>query len=195
METHVSLKKKISSLLLVGLAAVLSFSLVSCGGKSDEEVIREGVTSEFEQIKTLDDATLEEMLGSVSETSEFELLGIDSTEFYKTWLADFDYKIENVEVDGDYATVKATITVKSLEDAMADWQEKFSALASDPSALGDDIDAIYKEAGSMLMDSIKDAPMTTTTIDLPYVLKDKVWGPDEPSFTNALSQGFAGDLL
>lgn len=173
------------------MAAVLAISLSACGGKSDEEVIREGVNADFESVKNFDE---ESIFSDVSEFTEWDEFGIDSTEFLKKWLDGFDYSVDEVTVDGDNALVKVTITVKSFEQIMTDFQEKGAALTQTDEASDMSQDDLYKELGTILMQGVDEASLATTTVDLPYVLNGNEWGPGA-DFDTVLAEAFFGGLI
>lgn len=193
-----SISKTISSGLRVALvgvvALVLAAGLVACGGKSNEEVIREGVTQEFESIKNLDDATLDEILGGFTESADLSEYGIDNAEFCKSWLSGFDYTVDDVVVDGDNATVTVSVTIKSLEEALTNWQSKMEELAGSEEYASMTTEDLYAAIGTSLMESLDTASMSNETVELPYTLNGNTWEPGA-GFDAALAQAFTGGLV
>ena len=100
------MKKKgfVFGLMAVLAAAVLV--LAGCGGPKAEDVIREGVTAEFDKIKNLDDSLIDEMTSEMDseEASAFTELGIDMKDYLKNYFAGFDYEVGEIEVDEDAGT-------------------------------------------------------------------------------------------
>lgn len=70
---------------LIACAMAACLGLVACSsGPTDEEVIKEGIASELDPIKNLDDATLDEILSEAgSEFAMLESMGIDSKTLVK----------------------------------------------------------------------------------------------------------------
>lgn len=184
--------KKISAVLALMMAAVLSLTLVACGS-NDEEVIREGVTSEFEAMKNPDDAGFQELVGAFTGSADLSSLGVDNEEFCKAWLDGFDYSIDSVKVDGNNAEVEATVTVKSLSEAIENWQDEFFEFLETDEALEMTETELQEKAGEMLMDTLAQAPMMTNTVTMPYVLDDRTW-VQGPGFEEALTKAFIGNL-
>lgn len=181
--------------LAAALAATMLMGLTACGGESAEDVIRKGVTEELESIKNLDQAALDEiMAGTGTASAGLEEYGVDMEEFCRTWLDGFDYSVDDVTVDGDKATVKVTITCKSLMEGVNIFMEKVTALTEDPDAMSQSMDELNKQMGPMLMEAIGEAPAETNTVDLPYVLNGNTWEPGT-GFDAALSEAFAGGAL
>ena len=110
---------------LIACAMAACLGLVACSsGPTDEEVIKEGIASELDPIKNLDDATLDEILSEAgSEFAMLESMGIDSKTLVKSYLDGFDYTIDSVEVDGDSAKATLTATCKSFTDASTKAEE------------------------------------------------------------------------
>lgn len=182
---------------IIGMAilivALMSLVLYGCGGKSNEEIIREGAIAEFDAIKNLDDKTIEDALGDFTENADLREFGIDSIDFCRAWLEGFDYSIDDIVVEDSKATVTATIHCKSIESALNAWQEQLDELVDNESVYDLSTDALNKKIGSLLMECVDSAPMVTTTVELPYELKDKVWKPGS-GFDAALGKAFTGEL-
>lgn len=188
-----TMTKTFKMLVAALMVAVLAVSLTACGGKSDEEVIREGVTSEFETIKNYDGTGTSEIFGDVSEMAELDQFGISADDFFKTWLSGFDYSVDDVTVDGNNATVKVTVTIKSFAEAMEDFQTRISEI--DATTMADKTqEELYAEMGTMLMDCIDSASLMTETVELPYTLNGNEWAPGA-GFESALSQALFGGLV
>ena len=194
MNTLSVTSKRIMTALLLIVACVMIATMAGCG-KSAEDTIRDGVSSEFESIKKLDRAALDQITGGAQDVSYFEDLGISSDEFFRAWLEGFDYSVNKVTVNG--STAKATVTVKthSLMSALDSVTSSIDSLiATNPSVLTMTEDQIYKQLGTMLLKAIKEAPMVSYTVDLPYELKNNVWQP-AAGFEDAIAQAFTGGSL
>ena len=173
-------------------AALLTFSLTAvtgCGASSDEDLIRDAITSELESIKTLDEAFLAEMVDGLS-ADEFTTYGIDPTEFMSSYLAGFDYSIGDISVDGDTATATVTLTCKSFSA----YEESLTAKSSDAVQNNDlasmSEDEINKLIGKIMVEALNEVePATTEPITLEYTKEGNVWTPtaaSEEALTNAM---------
>ena len=148
----------------------------------DEEVIKEGIASELDPIKNLDDATLDEILSEAgSEFAMLESMGIDSKTLVKSYLDGFDYTIDSVEVDGDSAKATLTATCKSFTDASTKAEElakAFGEQMTDEQLASMTQDDITAKIGEITMQAIDE----TQAIDMPLVLtftkNDNEWTPD-----------------
>ena len=137
---------------LIACAMAACLGLVACSsGPTDEEVIKEGIASELDPIKNLDDATLDEILSEAgSEFAMLESMGIDSKTLVKSYLDGFDYTIDSVEVDGDSAKATLTATCKSFTDASTKAEELAEAFGEQmtdeqlASMTQDDITACFR---------------------------------------------------
>ncbi len=181
--------------LTAALSATMLVGLTACGGESAEDVIRKGVTEELESIKNLDQAALDEiMAGAGAADAGLDEYGIDMEEFCRTWLEGFDYSVDNVTVDGENATATVTITCKSLMEGMTIFMDKVTALTEDTEAMSKPMEELNLQMGTMLMESLGEAPLETNTVDLPYALNGNTWEPGA-GFDTALSEAFAGGAL
>lgn len=184
-----NLKKKTAAVLTFAMLAALS--LTACGGESAEEVIRKGVTEELEEIKNLEDSFLDEVIAELDDSGDLELLGIEADEFCRAILADFDYKVGDITVDGNDAIVNVTITMKDVAEILETWTEDIMALAEDEAVLSMTEDELYAKMGEMLMTSLEEGEVKDTVLDLPYEKVDNVWqGTEEAG--NMLANTVAG---
>lgn len=186
--------KSFQKLALFATAAVFcSFSALSLSacGPSNEEIVREGLTSELEGIKTLDPEYLDEIIGSSA--TELANYGIDADAFYRAYLEGFDYTINSVEVTGDVAVANVDITCKKLGDALDTFTADFLALYEDDSLLELSEDELNAKIGEAFNDAVAATPLSTTTVDLEYNLVDNAWTP-AASFNTAIEEAMVGDL-
>lgn len=175
------------------LAVVLGLGLSGCQ-KAPEDVIREGVTTELEGIKTFDDATVADIVSGMETSGSFEQYGIDSEEFCRVWLDGFDYQLGDVSVTGSDASVTLDLTCKSFSAALEDFEQRVTNFSEDPAAREMDSDEINAKVGELLMESMAAAPLSTTSVSLPYTLDGNIWVPSSgfyPAFLQALMGGTA----
>ncbi|MCL1890925.1 MAG: hypothetical protein FWG00_02735 [Coriobacteriia bacterium] len=169
--------RKTALALMLALVMALSLSLVGCG-KSSEDVIRDGITEELEGLKTLNDDTVSQLLSDSA--GAFTQFGIEDKEFFEAWLQGFDYSVDDVIVDGDNAVAKVTLTAKQMSDIMTAFQANVDVTKTDLNALG-----------PALLDAAKSAKTTTTSIELPYVLRGNTW-EQGIGFNSELAKALAG---
>jgi len=186
-----TLDRRLKIVMVAVLAAILGMTIVGCSGKSSEDVIREGVTQQLEEVKDFDDETIKSLSSATAvDLSEW---GIDIEEFCRTWLSDYDYKVEDVVVDGDDATVKVSITNKSLGDALTTWFDDLTERSADEAIAAMSDEERYELVGSSLMEAIKAAPSKTNSVELPYKLENNVWTPGT-GFETLLTDAFIGEI-
>ena len=116
--------KPIKTIVAACLAAVaLSVGALSLGacGPSAEEVVRQGVADELERLKTHDEALLDE-LAADSGVDQLATYGIDAKSFIAAYLDGFDYRIDEVKVDGLPAR-SSTRSPKRLRRLRRRWQK------------------------------------------------------------------------
>lgn len=118
-------QKVATAALAVALAVVPAVGLVGCGGNPADQV-KSVVTSNFDQIKSLDAEAIDE-LGSMDELKELETTyGISSERLIKAFYGHFDYTVDSVEVDGDTATVKITSSNVDLQKVVESYMDSLT---------------------------------------------------------------------
>lgn len=145
--------------------AVLAAALTACN--SPEAAIRDDLTNQLETIKQGDDsfaAGIEENAGG-----DFASLGIDPDEFVTVYLDGFDYTVRDVSIKDGIATAKATITCKSLDGIMTDFQsDYYTKLDSLDIADLSDQNALTQLAGETMMDVVETAETVETDCEFTY---------------------------
>ncbi len=151
---------------VMALVAVCLVFLSACGGPSVEDLIREDLTTQFEQVKAGDDELLAQVEASAGES--FEELGVDSDEFTTSYLEGFDYEINDITVEEDTAVANVTVSCKSMMDIMNDFQTQLTDYVStlDPSSISQE--SLYQAAGEILMQCVEDAEVKSTECDFTY---------------------------
>ena len=181
------MKKKLLVPVVALVAVCLAF-LTACGGPSAEDLIREDLTTQFEQVKSGDDELMESIESSAGE--DFETLGIDASEFASSYLEGFDYSIDDITVDDATAVATVTVKCKSFADIIGDFQTQlYDALDTlDPATATED--DLYKLAGELLMDATNNAEVKETECEFTYERDDEgTWSATEDAsteLTNAL---------
>lgn len=175
------MKKMIAAFAATALLAFSAVAFVGCGGESDEDLIRGALTEELETIKTLDDATIAQMTGTMN-TSTFATYGIDPSEFMKTYLEGFDYSIDSVTVDGDTAKATVTLTCKSFSayESTLEANTKKAIETQDVASMNQT--QINELVGKIMMDSLKEVqPVACDPITIEYTNADGAWTPTAAS--------------
>lgn len=165
----------------------LTLGLTACGQPSAEETIREGLTSELDGLK--DDKSDEFVRGLEGDAAdELDQLGIDKKQFATEYLKGFTYQTGDIAVDEDAGTasVKVTLTIKSMNDVMNLWNEEYQKRLADMDTLPTEGD-LYKLGGELMMAAVKSVEPKTTDIEL-TCKKDKngSWQFDEQDFASKL---------
>lgn len=179
--------KKIISLCAATMLAL--FALAGCSGPSDEEAVRARVSAEFDAIKSIDDASLDE-LAENSGFGEFAAFGIEPREFAASYLSGFDYRIDNVTVDGDTAQATVTLTCKSVKEFGDRFNEEVEALAADEAVANMTEEEANQKIGDIsmeIMTSLQPVDMPTLTIEFARV--NGAWEPTD-SGEQAIANAF-----
>ena len=192
---HRTLRAIVCSLCAVA-ALVIGVALAGCqSGPTPEELIRQDITKNFDQIKNLDDEMIEE-LSQTMDTSSLEPYGIDGTELIKSMVDGFDYTIDSVTVDEGGGTAVATLTVtsKPMSALYNEVESIFTEILESPDAfeLLSDQDALNKKVGEMLMQAVEQIEPTEKQIELTYSKTDDGWEIDASS-ASEISMIFVGD--
>ena len=183
--------KRLLAAPLVLLAVVCSLALAGCqGGPTAEELIRESLIQEFDELKGgVNDELLENMMKSAD--GSFETLGIDGKTFAGAYLNGFDYSIGDIAVNdgGDHATADVTVKAKSIKGIIKSFQSAFEAKLGemDLTALSNE-DELVKLGGELLMQATKDAELKESNIKLQYDLTGDTWTPDEDVFNAQIAK-------
>ena len=178
--------KRFGKLLVVALGAMLvlgtTFGLGGCGGKTEEEIAQEQVDVCLDKIKSVDEATVEAMVGEGT-SADLKKYDIEPADFYKALFGKFDYVDNGVELDGDTGTVKLSVTYLDIDSAvMTLTDDVFGYLASD------EIETDITEKGesyavnhifSIIVDDLNGIETKTHDVELPISKdKDGNWGID-----------------
>lgn len=169
--------KRIAALTLTAMLMMSCAALFAgCAQENSEEVIREGISQELDVFKNLDEATVEELV-SQSGASYLEDFGIDPSEFIKSYLAGFDYRIENVTVDGDAATATVVLSSKDYAEYSNGIKEITETLTSGEGLEGiTSLEEAYQVYGNEIMTMIDSLPVVESDpIELTFEKTDNMW--------------------
>ena len=187
------MKKAWLALVVLIASLAMGFTLVGCGGASDEELITQAIDNEMSIIVEPDDETIQMLADEAAGAgSAFDSMGIDSTELVKSWIDGFGYTIGEITVDGDTATAKMTITSKQLGPIMMDWQASFQENATAQSFTS--TDDIYAYAGETIMEAINSASPVETEVTVELTKDGNDWTFDQGAANQtALMDAMVGD--
>lgn len=183
---------RVLKVLTCSITAVLALSvglvLGACSGPSPEEAIREDLTANLDRVKELDDATVEELVGSMG-TLGFETYGIEASDVVRSLLDGFDYTIDDITVDdeGTSAVASVSVTCKSASDFTERINQAATDLATelmnDPSGLEllSDEEALNARIGEVVMETLDEVELQQTSIEIDYSKTDDGWTASDAS--------------
>lgn len=181
--------KKLLALVLAATMLCFGALVLSSCGKSDEEVVREGVVRELDLVKNKDPEFMESITDAAL-ASEMDAYGIDANEFMVSYLEGFDYTINDVTVDGDGATANVTITCKTLTDIYNEVMTNAEETANNTDTSSMSEDEANQLVGQIMMEAVGQVQATTQEpIDLTFTLNGNTWEPTsaaETALQNAL---------
>jgi len=175
---------------VVGVTLILlalCLTLAACSGSKGD--VRADATSTLDGIKHSDPSALD-MLGE--QLSVGEQFGIADKEFVSSWLEGFTYSIDSVDVQGDSASVKVTVSCRQLKSAVDESLPEIGLIMADPPDDAD-MDALYAQCGKVLLDKLKTEPLISSSLVLGYHLEEGVWSMDTTSQKD-LAQVLAGGM-
>lgn len=162
-------------------AMMLTFgcvALAGCSQPSAEEVIRQGLTRELDQVKNLDGELMGE-IGAMDAAGELEAYGITAQSFMETYFDGFDYSIDSVtidEADKNKATAVVTLKVKSLTDVYTEITEASTEFATNSDVSSMTEDEINKKVGEIVLNAISAVPAEETdAVSLPLICENNEW--------------------
>lgn len=182
------MKKRLWAIPCMLMAAMCLALLSACGGPSVEELIREDLTTAFEEISPEDENLVNAMVDSSGDG--FDQLGIDPQDFATEYLDGFEYEIKDIAVDEEAGTAEATVAVKmkSLTAIMSKFGKSFQEFASnlDVSSVQSE-EEVYAQAGELLMDAVGETEPSETDCVFTYTkAEDNSWSATEDTETEIL---------
>lgn len=178
----------------------MTVGLSAC--QNDQELIKSSTREVLDAFKNPTEENLKPYMDEVDQSTldEFEKYGIDPYEFMGHAFKHFDYEIKDVQVDGDKATVKLSVTNVSLQDAINTATEELQQeVQDDPTAFSTyqtDQKAYLQAFFDKIYDALDNATDTTTTdTELTLTKKDGTWEVDESSLDDFLESAYGGTDL
>lgn len=176
METTKSYFSRIALFLGAAVCALaLAFTLVGCGGSSDEDKIKEAVSHDFEILKAGENITEALPESAQTEFASLSQYGINSDELLSAWFDGFDYSVGEIVIDEEAgtATVAVSVTSKQLYTSLVDWTEDFIDWAY--ANVGVSQSELMEYAGTSLMDAVKNTTPVTTDVTFDMEKADGEW--------------------
>ncbi|AEB06167.1 hypothetical protein Corgl_0038 [Coriobacterium glomerans PW2] len=167
------------------MAALCMVSLSSCGLPVAEGMIARNLSERLDSVKHADEKITDSMLGDASR--EFRELNIDPKEFAKSFFEAFDYKIEDIEIDGDTATAHVSINCKQLQSFIGHLVVELGSNIKGYSDMGN-----YAKLKNLMRDSMMKAIKDTETkkTDCTFIYHrgdDGTWNADSDKARDALA--------
>ncbi len=107
------LKKMVAMVMIAAICAFVPLCISGCG-PNDEQLIKESITKELDTLKAPTKESLQELMGSEIESNsayqQISSYGVDYYDFMAHMLEHYDYKIGDINIDGDSATAEVTIS-------------------------------------------------------------------------------------
>ena len=169
------------ALLAVAMGGLLVMTLCAVTGCQDnsEELIRQSLTEEIDQIKAMDDATVSEMASSMGYASTLSSVGISSEELVRAMLQGFDGVIDSVTVDGNTADAVVTFTSKDFSSITDNMDSLQTEMADNPEQFADmSRQEIMDWVGDRTMQMVEELPVVThEPVTIPYEREGNTWAP------------------
>jgi hypothetical protein len=178
---------RVALLLLAALLALATLVTLGACGKSDSEVIREGLTNDLGALK---DATSKEFVALSSETQDMlSSQGVEIDDFTGIWLEGYDFTIGDIQINGSEAVARVDITVKQLGPVL---DAVVAEIQSSDQAY-DTLEAATAAIGQLLAERLAEAAPTTTTIEIPCTKTDNEWRVSDRMQDELLQQALLGE--
>lgn len=149
--------------LAVCAVGLILFTLLSA--PSARKLITEDLSARLDKLESADSDIMDRIESASAE--RFKTIGVDSTEFAKAYLADFDYRIGDIDIDGDNATAKVTVTTRRLSSVLSafstDYQREVRSLDQAP-----DPEQSATLAGKSLLQAAKDTEPEDHVLTIAY---------------------------
>ena len=148
-------------------------TLVGCK-KNDEQVIRDGISSEFDEFAKADSELW--TVGLSSAVVALDTMGITSQQLFSAWTEGYKYEITSVKIDGDKAMVEVKLTCKQFNPAVAIAQDNIMRVPGIDTKSVAEVQALY---GAEILSELTAATPVTTTLNIPCTKADNVWSVGE----------------
>ena len=192
-------QRAIAVITMLALSVGLGFALVACGSSAsnDEKLIKDELSKVMDAFKN---PTAESLSPYVTDADlkQLEAFGVDYVELFQHLFKHFDYKINNVKVDGDKATATVTVTNVDFPKIMS----AFEAAAQSDADFQAELLGAYSSGGQQAMYPVIfqklyseiDASTDTVTNDaeLKLTKTNNAWNIDDASMKEFVSKVYGG---
>jgi hypothetical protein len=175
----------LASTLCVGLTACSDATSAtdtqhSVAVQTSEHAIAANFTTQLESLTAQD---IDDILNSEGvDSAELSTLGIDEDALAAAYLEGFDFSVENVQVNGNFASATFTLSTKSPKTLQPAVSDALSQLAAAGSFSGLDADASNQLIGQTVLAAVEDAPtVQTAPITVSLTNENGSWTLDQES--------------
>lgn len=179
------------------IACALAVMLTSgCFGASDEQIIREGITQALDEMADGESEARRQLVEELGSQDGMADLGIDPQEVSDSLFDGFAYEVGDIEVDSEQgtATAQVTLTSKSLSGVVDGLRGRIVDVLGSGDILTMTQDEINAEVGTMLEESLHEAPVEEHELSLPCTRDGEgSWALDE-SAGDVVGRALLGDL-
>ena len=160
--------RKTVLLVVAAILALAALTALSACGKSDEEVIRDGLAESFGALKDTSSAEFKEI--SELTQGQFAAEGITIDNFMGMWLEGYDYTINEIKVNGSDATAQVTIMAKQLGPVL---DEVFASMQN--GITYDNVEAAIETMSKTLSDRLASAQPVLTDVTVSCAKDNNEW--------------------
>lgn len=176
-------------------ALACALALGGCGlfGPSPEQIVRDGLASDFDMLLDEESQTRQTMVSNLESTGALSGLGVDTQGFLNALLEGMEYEIASVEVDDEAKTATATVelTCKSLTDVATRAQELLNQRAADAGETAISPEETLAWMGECLMQAAREDAPESVELELDCSSDDEgTWSADD-----SVAAAVAGALL
>ena len=170
--------------IIVALTCACAMALaltcfVGCAEKSDEQVIRDALTSELDGYKN-HDAKAVAWFAEDMDLEELAAFDVNAEDLARTYLDGFDYRIDDVVIEEDVAYATVTITCKSYSSYLSILAEEKSSLLERSATSKESASARAKAAGEVIISALERTELATCpALVIRYDRVDNTWKPAE----------------
>lgn len=175
------------------LACVLALGGCGLFGPSPEQIVRDGLASDFDMLLDEESQARQTMVSNLESTGALSGLGVDTQGFLDALLEGMEYEIASVEVDDEAKTATATVelTCKSLTDVATRAQELLNQRAADAGETAISPEETLAWMGECLMQAAQEDAPESVELELDCSSDDEgTWSADD-----SVAAAVAGALL
>lgn len=175
------------------LACVLALGGCGLFGPSPEQIVRDGLASDFDMLLDKESQARQTMVSNLESTGALSGLGVDTQGFLNALLEGMEYEIASVEVDDEAKTATATVELacKSLTDVATRAQELLNQRAADAGETAISPEETLAWMGECLMQAAQEDAPESVELELDCSSDDEgTWSADD-----SVAAAVAGALL